>query len=128
MGKINIKYFFLKFNLFANWKIKKDNPHQIDNKPLGTWSNKLDILWKLVSPWLLYFLKKVFDSQLNICCPQDISSKKKYIIDNKYLPQRGASFLLDDKDQIIYDYFSNDVLGYSSKMSDPLAFLLEKCK
>ena len=51
-----------------------------------------------------------------------------YILDNKYLPQRGASFLLDDKDQIIYSYFSNDVLGYSSKMEDPLAFLSEKCK
>ena len=51
-----------------------------------------------------------------------------YILDNKYLPQRGASFILDDKDQIIYKYFSNDVLGYSSEMSDPLAFLLEKCK
>ena len=51
-----------------------------------------------------------------------------YILDNKYLPQRGASFLLDDKDQIIYNYFSNDVLGYSSKMEDPLAFLSEKCK
>ena len=51
-----------------------------------------------------------------------------YIIDNKYLPQRGASFLLDDQDQIIYKYFSNDVLGYSSKMADPIAFLTEKCK
>ena len=51
-----------------------------------------------------------------------------YILDNKYLPQRGASFLLDDKDQIIYKYFSNDVLGYSSKMEDPLAFLTDKCR
>ena len=51
-----------------------------------------------------------------------------YILDNKYLPQRGASFLLDDKDQIIYNYFSNDVLGYSPKMEDPLAFLSDKCK
>ena len=53
---------------------------------------------------------------------------KDYILDNKYLPQRGASFLLNDKDQIIYKYFSNDVLGYSSKMEDPLAFLSEKCR
>ena len=51
-----------------------------------------------------------------------------YIIDNKYLPQRGASFLFDDQDQIIYKYFSNDVLGYSSKMEDPIAFLNEKCR
>ena len=51
-----------------------------------------------------------------------------YILDNKYLPQRGASFLLDDKEQIIYKYFSNDVLGYSSKMEDPIGFLTDKCK
>ncbi len=51
-----------------------------------------------------------------------------YILDNKYLPQRGASFLLNNKDQIIYNYFSQDVLGYSSKMEDPTAFLTEKCR
>jgi len=51
-----------------------------------------------------------------------------YILDNKYLPQRCATFLLDNKDQIIYKYFSNDVLGYSSKMEDPIAFLTDKCR
>ena len=51
-----------------------------------------------------------------------------YILDNKYLPQRGASFLLNNKEQIIYNFFSNDVLGYSSKMSNPIDFLTEKCK
>ncbi len=56
-----------------------------------------------------------------------IQNWNDYILDSKYLPQRGASFLLNDKDQIIYNYFSTDVLGYSSKMEDPLAFLLEKC-
>ena len=50
-----------------------------------------------------------------------------YILDEKYLPQRGASFLLNDKEQIIYNYFSADVLGYSSEMGNPLAFLQEKC-
>ena len=51
-----------------------------------------------------------------------------YILDNKYLPQRGASFLLDNDGQVIYKYFSNDVLGYSSKMEDPIAFLTDKCR
>ena len=51
-----------------------------------------------------------------------------YILDSKYLPQRCASFLLDEKDQISYYYFSTDVLGYSSKMEDPIAFLTEKCR
>ena len=57
-----------------------------------------------------------------------IQNWNDYILDNKYLPQRGASFLLNDKDQIIYKYYSNDVLGYSSKMQDPLWFLSEHCK
>jgi len=46
-----------------------------------------------------------------------------YILQAKYLPQRGASFLLNDKNQIIYKFFSRDVLGYSSNMRDPLGFL-----
>jgi len=51
-----------------------------------------------------------------------------YIIYEEYLPQRGASFLLNDKNQIIYKYYSNDVLGYSSNMRDPLAFLSDLIK
>ena len=46
-----------------------------------------------------------------------------YILHEKYLPQRGASFLLNDKNQVIYKFFSRDVLGYSSNMRDPLLFL-----
>ena len=46
-----------------------------------------------------------------------------YILNEKYLPQRGASFVLNDKNQVIYKFFSNDVLGYSSNMRDPLGFL-----
>ena len=51
-----------------------------------------------------------------------------YILHAKYLPQRGASFLLNDKNQIIYKFFSSDVLGYSSNMRDPLGFLSELIK
>ena len=51
-----------------------------------------------------------------------------YILNSKYLPQRSASFLLNYKEQVIYSYFSNEVLGYSSKMEDPLAFITEKCE
>ena len=46
-----------------------------------------------------------------------------YILHAKYLPQRGASFLLNDKNQVIYNFFSSDVLGYSLNMRDPLRFL-----
>jgi len=51
-----------------------------------------------------------------------------YILNEKYLPQRGASFLLNDKKQVIYKFFSSDVLGYSSNMSDPLGFLSDLIK
>ena len=46
-----------------------------------------------------------------------------YILHEKYLPQRGASFLLNSKNQVIYEFFSDDVLGYSSNMRNPLGFL-----
>jgi len=51
-----------------------------------------------------------------------------YILNEEYLPQRGASFLLNNKNQIIYKFFSNDVLGYSSNMRDPLEFLNDLIK
>ena len=51
-----------------------------------------------------------------------------YILNEKYLPQRGASFLLNDQNQVIYKFFSNDVLGYSSNMRDPLGFLTNLTK
>ena len=57
-----------------------------------------------------------------------IQNWSDYIIDEKYLPQRGASFLLNNKNQIIYKFFSNDVLGYSSNMRDPLGFLTDLIK
>ena len=52
-----------------------------------------------------------------------IQNWKDYIIHEKYLPQRGASILLNDKNQVIFKFFSNDVLGYSTNMRDPLGFL-----
>ena len=51
-----------------------------------------------------------------------------YILNEKYLPQRGASFLLNDKNQVIYKFYSKDVLGYSSTMRDPLKFLSDLIK
>ncbi|MDC3092014.1 hypothetical protein OA335_00565 [Prochlorococcus sp. AH-716-M18] len=51
-----------------------------------------------------------------------------YILHAKYLPQRGASFLLNDENQVIFKFFSSDVLGYSSNMRDPLGFLSDLIK
>ena len=52
-----------------------------------------------------------------------IQNWEDYILDEKYLPQRGASFVLNAKNQVIYKFFSTDVLGYSPNMRDPLEFL-----
>ena len=57
-----------------------------------------------------------------------IQNWEDYILHEKYLPQRGASFLLNDKNQVIYKFFSSDVLGYSSNMRDPLGFLSDLIK
>ena len=57
-----------------------------------------------------------------------IQNWSDYILNEEYLPQRGASFLLNNKNQIIYKFFSNDVLGYSSNMRDPLRFLTDFIK
>ena len=57
-----------------------------------------------------------------------IQNWSDYILNEEYLAQRGASFLLNNKNQIIYKFFSNDVLGYSSNMRDPLGFLNDLIK
>ena len=46
-----------------------------------------------------------------------------YILNEEYLPQRGASFLLNGQNQVVYKFFSSDILGYSLNMRDPLRFL-----
>jgi len=57
-----------------------------------------------------------------------IQNWSDYILNEEYLPQRGASFLLNDQNQLVYKYFSSDVLGYSSNMRDPLGFLSDLIK
>ena len=57
-----------------------------------------------------------------------IQNWSDYIIHAKYLPQRGASFLLNNENQLIYKFLSRDVLGYSSNMRDPLGFLSDLIK
>ena len=57
-----------------------------------------------------------------------IQNWEDYIFNDKFLPQRGASFILNNQNQVIYKYFSHDVLGYSYKMNNPLGFISEICK
>ena len=57
-----------------------------------------------------------------------INNWDDYILDTKYLPQRGASFILNSENKIIYQYFSKDVLDYAPLMDNPLGFISEVLK
>ena len=46
-----------------------------------------------------------------------------YILKVDYLPQRGATFLLNENNKIIYKYYANEILSYSKNMSMPLDFI-----
>ena len=46
-----------------------------------------------------------------------------YMIDTKYLPQRSCTFIIDQNNEVIYKYFSEDILNYSKNMKSPLDFL-----
>ena len=48
---------------------------------------------------------------------------KDYMIDTKYLPQRTCTFIIDQNNDVIYKYFSKDILNYSKNMKSPLDFL-----
>ena len=46
-----------------------------------------------------------------------------YMINTKYLPQRSCTFIMDKNNNVIYKYFSKDILNYSKNMKAPLDFL-----
>ena len=48
---------------------------------------------------------------------------KDYMIDTKYLPQRSCTFIINKNNDVIYEYFSKDILNYSKNMKSPLDFL-----
>ena len=52
-----------------------------------------------------------------------LSNWSTYVPDSNFLTQRGATILLNENDEVLYKYFSESLLGYSSKMSAPLSFL-----
>jgi len=48
---------------------------------------------------------------------------KDYMIDTKYLPQRSCTFIINQNNDVVYKYFSKDILNYSEDMKSPLDFL-----
>ena len=52
-----------------------------------------------------------------------LSNWKTYVPDATFLTQRGGTILLNEKDEVLYEFISDSLLGYASKMSAPLSFL-----
>ena len=52
-----------------------------------------------------------------------LSNWNTYVPDSEFITQRGATILLNEKDDVLYEFFAESLLGYASKMSEPLSFL-----
>ena len=52
-----------------------------------------------------------------------LSNWNIYVPDPTFLTQRGATILLNEKDEVIYEFISESLLGYAKKMNEPLSFL-----
>ena len=52
-----------------------------------------------------------------------LSNWKIYVPDPSFLTQRGGTILLDENDEVLYKFISNNLLGYSNEMSSPLSFI-----
>ena len=48
---------------------------------------------------------------------------RDYMIDTKYLPQRSCTFIINENNDVIFKYFSKDILNFSRNMNSPLDFL-----
>ena len=52
-----------------------------------------------------------------------LSNWNTYVPDSSFLTQRGATILLNEKDEVLYEFRADSLLGYSRKMSTPLSFI-----
>ena len=52
-----------------------------------------------------------------------LSNWNIYVPDSRFLTQRGATILLNEKDEVLYEFISEALLGFASNMSKPLLFL-----
>ena len=52
-----------------------------------------------------------------------LSNWNIYVPDSSFLTQRGATILFNEKGEVLYEFISESLLGYSSNMSSPLSFL-----
>ena len=57
-----------------------------------------------------------------------IQNWNDYILDTKYLTQRVSTFIINERNEIIYKYISKGILNYSEKMNNPIDFLSHHLK
>ena len=48
---------------------------------------------------------------------------RTYVPDERWMTQRGATFLINDQSELLYSWKDPGLLGFSATMSDPLSFL-----
>ena len=104
-----------------------------DKKSIRLFSSDEDIK---IGPFLL-FKGKMFDvfSKEDNLRPFELATRRLmnmieiltnwniYVPDPSFLTQRGATFILNENDEVVYKFIPESLLGYSSKMSEPLSFL-----
>ncbi|MEL4895875.1 peroxiredoxin-like family protein [Crocosphaera sp. Alani8] len=52
-----------------------------------------------------------------------LTNWKTYVPDAAYLTQRGATFLFDENQALLYQHQDRGILGFAENMSNPLSFL-----
>tara|TARA_B100000700_G_scaffold184669_1_gene203597 strand:- start:53 stop:778 length:726 start_codon:yes stop_codon:yes gene_type:complete len=52
-----------------------------------------------------------------------LSNWNIYVPETSFLTQRGGTILLNENDEILYEFKSESLLGYAKEMSSPLSFL-----
>ena len=52
-----------------------------------------------------------------------IKNWREYVPDDRYITQRGGTFLFNSDQEVIYQHFDRGILGFAENMSNPLSFL-----
>lgn len=54
-----------------------------------------------------------------------LTNWKTYVPNPAYLTQRGATFLFNDRGELLYEHRDRAILGFAADMSNPLSFLTD---
>tara|TARA_Y100001968_G_C19208192_1_gene643412 strand:- start:17 stop:742 length:726 start_codon:yes stop_codon:yes gene_type:complete len=52
-----------------------------------------------------------------------LSNWSIYVPNPEFLTQRGATILINENDQVLYEFIAESLLGYSNNMNSPLSFI-----